>query len=126
MRSAQSKKESVMFPRRHRHHRRAAGHSRAGLRIAAACAVLAGCGGLPESHDTTSKDVTTVEASLNASTPGMGSGILWYQRNSSQVHAWDMADNILYKDVTIGGADPSWTIAGTGDFNADGHGDILW
>jgi hypothetical protein len=63
---------------------------------------------------------TTTQAEGNAS------GILFQNPGSGQASIWDMNGSTL-----IGGGPvspnpgPSWTEAGAGDFNADGHSDIL-
>jgi FG-GAP-like repeat len=58
------------------------------------------------------------------------SDILWQNSSTGQVSIWDMSG-----DAIIGGgpvspgpeiAGPSWKAVGTGDFNKDGHSDILW
>ncbi len=53
--------------------------------------------------------------------------IVWRHTNG-QVAIWFMEGGTIAGEAYPGGQDPSlsWTIQGTGDFNADGHADILW
>ena len=55
------------------------------------------------------------------------SDMLWRHSNG-QVAIWFMDGGTITGDVYPGGQDPtlSWTIQGTGDFDADGHADIVW
>jgi hypothetical protein len=58
---------------------------------------------------------------------GNSPDILWQNTTSGQASVWDMSGT----RVSGGGAispnpGPSWAEVGTGDFNDDGHSDILW
>jgi hypothetical protein len=70
--------------------------------------------------------VAEVQSALSAGAVQSGSGILWHLPNG-ELHVWDMLDESNLKDLVINNADPGfWTPIATGDFNADGAGDILW
>jgi hypothetical protein len=55
-------------------------------------------------------------------------GILWENRNSGERVIWHMIGPIFGGQATVlPQVDPSWhMVAGTADFNRDGHADILW
>jgi uncharacterized protein YbdZ (MbtH family) len=56
------------------------------------------------------------------------SDILW-QNTSGQASIWEMdgTNQIPGGSALVGGnPGPSWKVVGTGDFNDDGHSDILW
>lgn len=105
------------------HRLRAAGPGgfRALALLVAAGALLGGCGGEPPP----AADVTTVSSGLNLSVPGRGSGLLWRTSNG-ELHLWDMASSTSYQDFLLGAPSSIWQTVGTGDFNNDGAGDILW
>jgi Putative Ig domain/FG-GAP-like repeat len=69
--------------------------------------------------------VTSERKRFNAG--GNSSDIVWQNTNTGQASIWDMSGSSV-----IGGGPvspnpgPSWTEVGTGDFNDDGHSDILW
>jgi hypothetical protein len=57
--------------------------------------------------------------------------ILWYntstgQGDSGQVLIWLMNGSLVIGGGSPGSVPSPWTIAGTGDFNGDGHADIVW
>ena len=56
------------------------------------------------------------------------SDILW-QRTNGQAAIWDMNGTDVISEVAVGAptlAFQVWKVIGTGDFNDDGHSDILW
>jgi hypothetical protein len=59
--------------------------------------------------------------------PTTATGDIFWQNTSGQASIWDMDGSAL-----VGGGPvspdpgPSWIEIGTGDFNKDGHSDILW
>jgi len=81
-----------------------------------------GCGGeAPSDARATDSPLT-----LNPSSPGHGSGLLWVLPDG-ELHVWDTLNATSYQDFFLGAPDPTvWQVAGTGDFNGDGQGDILW
>ena len=60
--------------------------------------------------------------------------IVWYNATSGVVSSWllDGSGHVLTKQdldwtcTTASGCAPAWKLVGTGDFNADGHEDIVW
>ena len=42
------------------------------------------------------------------------------------VDIWEMNGSNVVANAQLGFADPSWHIAGVGDYNGDGKSDILW
>ena len=54
------------------------------------------------------------------------SDILWYNTASGQVVLWLVSGTSVIGGGSPGSAASPWTIAQTGDFNADGKSDILW
>jgi FG-GAP-like repeat len=56
------------------------------------------------------------------------SDILWRRSTDGQVGIWHMAGGVRASDIYPGQGVPTllWTIAGVGDFDADGRADILW
>jgi hypothetical protein len=56
---------------------------------------------------------------------GRRAGLLW-RYSTGELRLWDMISGWRYQDVAIGSASLDWQPIATGDFNADGHGDILW
>lgn len=55
-----------------------------------------------------------------------GAGLLWRQ-TSGEVDVWNIWSDHSYNSFTLPNMDPNfWQILGTGDFNGDGVGDILW
>ena len=75
--------------------------------------------------------VRTVRAAMEAVVglaAANGAGLLWLQP-SGEVTLWNVKSDTSYKsfDLANSGAPASgWQVAGTGDFNGDGTGDILW
>jgi ELWxxDGT repeat protein len=58
--------------------------------------------------------------------PTVTGSILW-QNTSGQASIWEMAGNSLVGGGPVSPTPgPSWTEIGAGDFNKDGHSDILW
>jgi hypothetical protein len=60
-----------------------------------------------------------------------GQGILWYNPSNGVLYSWLLDNNMnprlagqSYSQVCTGCA--AWNIVGTGDFNNDGHVDVLW
>ena len=59
------------------------------------------------------------------------SGVLW-RSNGGGVAEWSMQGGVIESSgfLTYNGAvvdpGPSWNVAGVGDFDADGHADVLW
>jgi hypothetical protein len=54
------------------------------------------------------------------------SDILW-QNTDGRASIWDMSGNILIGGGAVSpNPGPNWKAIGTGDFNDDGHSDILW
>src|SRR5436190_11880053 len=97
-----------------------------GEALALALVALASCGG-PQPGDESGAigDVEGVRADLNASTPGKGAGLLW-RWSSGQLDLHPDTLTTGYPDAALGVMAPlsDWQVAGTGDFNADGNGDI--
>ncbi len=62
----------------------------------------------------------------------MKSDLIWRNTATGEVAAWFMNGSTIASsaDPTSGGVavrpDASWSVAGVGDFNADGNADILW
>ena len=55
-----------------------------------------------------------------------GANILW-QNVDGQASIWEMNGTSVIGGGPVGpNPGPSWTEIGTGDFNDDGHSDILW
>ena len=53
--------------------------------------------------------------------------ILWQNRSTGQASIWDMDGTHLIGGGAVSpNPGPSWHAVGTGDFNDDGHSDILW
>ena len=53
--------------------------------------------------------------------------ILWQNASTGQGSIWDMSGSTLVGGGPVSpNPGPSWTEIGTGDFNHDGHSDILW
>lgn len=55
--------------------------------------------------------------------------LLWHQRNTGQVATWlmngtQLADGRLLDPSAV--PDTNWKVAGSGDFNQDGHPDLVW
>ena len=51
----------------------------------------------------------------------------WWQNTNGQVAVWEMiGDNIIGGGTVSANPGPSWQVIGTGDFNDDGHSDILF
>jgi hypothetical protein len=63
---------------------------------------------------------------------GDGSSDLLWRQSSGALSLWDMHGSQIVSSATVtfqGSAiapDASWSIAGVGDFNGDGHADVLW
>ena len=62
---------------------------------------------------------------------GVGNaGVLW--RSGSGLATWDMNGSAIFSSGTVTyqgqtlNPDPSWSVAATADFNADGEADVLW
>jgi ELWxxDGT repeat protein len=69
---------------------------------------------------------TTVIDSDTGSPPTITSDIFW-QNTDGQASIWDMDGSTLVGGGPVSpNPGPSWTEIGTGDFNKDGHADILW
>ena len=57
-------------------------------------------------------------------------GVLW--RSGSGLATWDMSGSAIFSSGTVTyqgqtlNPDPSWSVAGIADFNADGAADVLW
>jgi hypothetical protein len=82
--------------------------------------------GTVEGRLTANGDGTTTWTPDEAQNGSNASGILWQNANG-QASIWALNGT----NVTGGGAvspnpGPSWKAVGTGDFNDDGHSDILW
>jgi len=54
-----------------------------------------------------------------------GSGLMWRQ-STGELDLWNVWSDRSYEPFTLGVADLGWQTIGTGDFNGDGQGDILW
>jgi uncharacterized repeat protein (TIGR03803 family) len=85
-------------------------------------------GGSPDGHDIGTVFEITNSGFVPVTPPPTGSNdILWQNTSSGQASIWDVNGDTR----TGGGAlspnpGPSWRAVGTGDFNDDGHSDILW
>ncbi len=80
--------------------------------------------GCSQEVDTQPK-VAKVGEALNASLPGKGSGLLW-SSSTGRTSVWDTASATDFRAFKLGDVDPAWQPVGTGDFNGDGAGDLLW
>ena len=89
--------------------------------LVASLALAVGCS---QEVDTEPK-VAKLSEALNASAPGNGSGLLW-RLPSGELSVWDAASATDFKPFTLGYVDSAWQTVGTGDFNGDGAGDLLW
>ena len=55
-----------------------------------------------------------------------GAGLL-FRTPSGMLDLWNVWSPTSYKPTTLAGADPNvWKVVGSGDFNGDGNGDVLW
>jgi hypothetical protein len=75
--------------------------------------------------------VRTVRATMEALVglaAANGAGLLWLQP-SGEVTKWNVKSDTSYTSFDLansGGPAGGWQVAGTGNFNGDGTGDILW
>jgi hypothetical protein len=53
-------------------------------------------------------------------------GILWRNTSTGNIGLWLMQGTNITATQFMGQFDPSWTIAGIGDFSGEGNNDILW
>ncbi len=58
-------------------------------------------------------------------TIGKRSGLLW-RHASGELKLWDTLSGLRYTEHSLGLVDTAWRTVASGDFNADGHGDIFW
>ena len=56
---------------------------------------------------------------------GKRDGLLW-RRGDGELVAWDTLSGYRQQEHSLGWVDLAWKTVATGDFNADGHGDIFW
>lgn len=54
--------------------------------------------------------------------------IFWHNKTTGDLFTWHLAGpNVVdTRLISIPGTDPTWSVAGTGDLNGDGHSDLLW
>jgi hypothetical protein len=54
--------------------------------------------------------------------------LFWHKRTTGELLTWHLVGDTVAdsRGVSIPGAGPDWTLAGTGDLNADGFSDLLW
>jgi hypothetical protein len=64
----------------------------------------------------------------HVTSPGCASwmDVLVQNTASGDLHQWDISCGALWSNEHLGTPPLSWAIKGTGDFNGDGEGDILW
>ena len=85
-----------------------------------------------ESVGITPERVTDTNWKIVATADVNGDGhsdFIWRHRTDGWLAVWLMEGTTLRQSVSLAPervADPDWTIAGAGDFNVDGHVDLLW
>jgi len=60
---------------------------------------------------------------------GVRTRLFWRHYQTGAVAVWHMDGNMMVSGGQLGPgevAEPAWRIVGTGDFNGDGHTDLLW
>ena len=71
-------------------------------------------------------DLTALTTPSSSQQP-IASDILWQNAATGQASLWEMNGSTLVGGGPVSpNAGPSWIEIGTGDFNHDGHSDILW
>ncbi len=72
-------------------------------------------------------DLTDLTPGAAVTPPTVTGDIFWQNTSSGQGSIWDMDGSTLVGGGPVSpNPGPSWTEIGTGDFNHDGHADILW
>ena len=72
-------------------------------------------------------DSTTTVIDSDPGPPAPVTSDIFWQNTDGQASIWDMDGNTLVGGGAVSpNPGPSWTEIGTGDFNHDGHADILW
>ena len=49
-----------------------------------------------------------------------------FQNDSGEAYIWEMNGTNVIGGGSLGNPGPSWHVMGVGDYNNDGHSDILW
>lgn len=52
--------------------------------------------------------------------------LLWRNATTGANELWLMNGTNVVSDLSLGNVPGTWSVAGLGDFNADGMADILW
>jgi hypothetical protein len=69
--------------------------------------------------------VNTAKWQALQKTLGRRDALLW-RHDDGTVVVWDTISGYRWQEHTVGYADQNWRLEATGDFNNDGHGDLLW
>jgi hypothetical protein len=88
--------------------------------------LLAGC-----AVDVAEAETPAVESDQLAESSQKAAGdakdwLLWRAANGGPLAMWLMNNGSIVGETYIPGNETSWQVKGAGDFNEDGHGDILW
>lgn len=85
-------------------------------------------GALSSPADAVSNNGILVQTGGRGVIPDDRPSLFWHNKTTGDLFTWHLAgENVLdTRLISIPGADPKWTVAGTGDLNGDGFSDMLW
>jgi hypothetical protein len=88
------------------------------LVLAVSSLALVGCG--------KDLDADAIPSQRGLTSQGISSGLLWAQPTTGRAAMWQMKGTTLIRDDQLASGPPGSLLAGGGDFDGDGNGDIFW
>lgn len=72
------------------------------------------------------ENYATIDRPWLLSHVGHGANVAVQSTTSGELDLWSISNGALASNLSLGAPPLDWQVAGAGDFNGDGQGDILW